>query len=257
MLQQNFKKLGVLGGMGPLATVTFMTKVIELTTAKSDQDHVPMMVSNVPQIPDRTAAIMQQGNDPFPKLLSCLRDLENGGSNLFVIPCNTAHFWYDRLKAEAKIDSISIIESVTENIHQRGFRKVGLLATDATVKAGLYPKALAAHGVDCIVPDSDIQQQVMQGIYAVKAGNLVEGRECLEAAFNALIECGAEAVIMGCTEIPVALDHLVIDKPQQCIDSLGILARACVDWYFTPQTWLRALSKPCLSPRQQKILYLN
>nr|WP_087020458.1 amino acid racemase [Thaumasiovibrio subtropicus] len=226
------RKLGILGGMGPLATVAFMQKIIELTDAVQDQGHLPMIVSNVPQIPDRTSAILNQGVDPFPMLKKHLNELESAHASLFVMPCNTAHYWHEKLSAQSKLASISIIDSVVNNIAERGLTKVGILATSATLSTRLYQSRLADEQVACVVPDGQAQEQVMAGIYAVKSGAYDKGSALLMDAFDRLRQQGAQAVILGCTEIPIALSALAKTHPEWCIDSIEVLAKACVNWYF-------------------------
>ncbi len=225
--------LGILGGMGPLATVDFMQKVIALSQATSDQEHIPMLVHNVPQIPDRSACILQGGEDPFPSLLQGLKRLENAGAQCAVIPCNTAHYWFDALQEQASIRMISIVDTVCSELALRGIRQVGLMATNATVAAGIYKKRIRKMGGHCLIPDDLAQQQVMTAIYDIKAGRLEQGAQGMEAAFNALIDQGAEAVILGCTEIPIGLANLAKQRPELCVDATELLARACVDWYYS------------------------
>ncbi|MEL4202236.1 aspartate racemase [Plesiomonas shigelloides] len=235
MQQQRARRLGILGGMGPLATVDFMRKIIQSTPAGQDQAHIPMVVANVPQIPDRTQAILDAAEDPFPALLQLLRQLEQAGATLFVIPCNTAHFWFKRLTYYSRIEAISIIDCVVGAIRRRGLRRVGLLATTATVRGGLYQQELRPLGIECVLPDALMQQKVMRGIAAVKAGDVALGQRCLFEAYQALREQGAESVILGCTEIPLALETHANAHPETVIDSLAELAQACVQWYQAPQ----------------------
>lgn len=137
MQQQRARRLGILGGMGPLATVDFMRKIIQSTPAGQDQAHIPMVVANVPQIPDRTQAILDAAEDPFPALLQLLRQLEQAGATLFVIPCNTAHFWFKRLTYYSRIEAISIIDCV-----------VALFAAAVYVVSGCWPPPLRC-AADC------------------------------------------------------------------------------------------------------------
>ncbi len=225
--------LGILGGMGPLATVDFMQKMIALSQAATDQDHIPMLVHNVPQIPDRSACILQGGEDPFPTLLQGLKRLENAGAQCVVIPCNTAHYWFEALKEQASVPMISIVDVVCNELARRGILNAGLMATNATVAAEIYKNRIHAMGGQCLVPDDLGQQQVMTAIYDIKAGRLEQGAQGMEMLFDALISEGAEAVILGCTEIPIGLASVARQKPELCVDATELLARACVDWYYT------------------------
>ncbi|WP_299735303.1 amino acid racemase [uncultured Endozoicomonas sp.] len=225
--------LGILGGMGPLATVDFMQKVVALSQVATDQNHMPILVHNVPQIPDRSACILHGGEDPFPALLKGLKRLEHAGATCIVIPCNTAHYWFDALQGETSVKMISIIDVVCREILQRGIIQTGLMATNATVAAGLYKKRIRSMGGRCINPEELTQQQLMTSIYDVKAGRLNQGSQGMEEVFNHLVGAGAEAVILGCTEIPIGLAKIARENPELCIDATELLAKACVDWYYT------------------------
>ena len=227
--------LGVLGGMGPLATVDFMQKIIALTKAGSDQEHIPMLIHNVPQIPDRSACILNGAEDPFPALLQGLKTLEASGAACVVIPCNTAHFWFERLQEHARVPMISILDCVTRIIHQKKIKNVGLMATNATVAASIYKKRIEADGGQCFAPDQEHQQILMDAIYDIKANRLETGCDKMEKVFDNLISAGADAVILGCTEIPVGLARIARQKPELCIDATELLARASIDWYYGQQ----------------------
>lgn len=224
------RKLGILGGMGPLATVEFMQKIISRTPAHNDQQHIPMLVSNNPQIPDRTAYLVDNGEDPFPALKQGMEQLQQAGAECIVMPCNTAHYWYPRLTELCHVHTISIIDSVVNEAQKRQYSTVGILATTATMMAGMYQTKLAQQHIGSVETTESEQQAVMDGIYAVKAGNVEHGKQLMLPVFEAMLERGAEAVIFGCTEIPVALAEQSLKSPQQCLDSLDILAEQCVDW---------------------------
>ena len=224
------RKLGILGGMGPLATVEFMQKIIAQTPACSDQQHIPMLVSNNPQIPDRTAFLISNGDDPYPALKQGMEQLEQAGAECIVMPCNTAHYWYPRLSNTCQVHMISILDSVVDEAKQRGYKKVGIMATTATMTTRMYETKLAQKQIAAVAPGHDQQLAVMDGIYAVKAGDVKQGHQLMKPVFDSLLEQGADAVILGCTEIPVALAEAVFNQPEQCLDSLNILAKACIDW---------------------------
>ena len=224
------RKLGILGGMGPLATVEFMQKIIAQTPACSDQQHIPMLVSNNPQIPDRTAFLINNGDDPYPALKQGMEQLEQAGAECIVMPCNTAHYWYPRLSNTCRVHMISILDSVVDEAKLRGYSKVGIMATTATMTTRMYETKLAQKQIAAVAPEQEQQQAVMDGIYAVKAGDVEQGHRLMKPVFDSLLEQGADAVILGCTEIPVALAETVFNQPGQCLDSLNILAKACIDW---------------------------
>lgn len=220
--------LGILGGMGPLATVDFMRKVIELTPAVSDQDHIPMLVVSVPQVPDRTAAILRGGESPLPVLLDGLRTLNRSGVACIAVPCNSAHHWYDDMVGASKAPILHIADAACDSLVARGIasRTVGFLGTSGVLAAGIYQNRLAARGFDCLVPDSGTQEShVMGGIYQVKAGDLSAAHELLAAAADGLRARGAGAIILGCTEIPI-----VIEDGEDVVDATRALAEASVSF---------------------------
>jgi aspartate racemase len=233
--------VGVLGGMGPAATTDFMNKIIDLTEASGDQHHVPLLVSSMPDIPDRSDHFLNGGSSPQPALVYRLRMLEKAGVACVVMPCNTAHYWFPQLKAAASVEMLSIVDVVVETVCEAGFSTVGLLATEATVMTGMYQMALEKAGIRCVVPDDAEQEDVMAGIYAMKAGDLTEARRCFEAPCRDLQLQKAEAVILGCTETPIILAKEIREKPDYFFDSSRILARATIRWYEnkTGKTLLR------------------
>ncbi|MCG7585366.1 aspartate/glutamate racemase family protein [Photobacterium sp. OFAV2-7] len=224
------RKLGILGGMGPLATVEFMQKIISRTPAHNDQQHIPMLVSNNPQIPDRTAYLISNGEDPFPVLKQGMEQLQQAGAECIVMPCNTAHYWYPRLTQLCNVHTISIIDSVVNEAKERQYRQVGVLATTATMMTRMYQSKLAQQQINALETSESEQQAVMDGIYAVKAGDVELGKQLMLPVFEAMLERGAEAVIFGCTEIPVALAEQTQARPECCLDSLDILAEQCIQW---------------------------
>ena len=225
------KILGVLGGMGPLATVDFMAKVIALTPVSRDQDHVPLMVYSIPQVPDRTKSILEGGESPLPAMLEGLRVLENAGAGCIASPCNTAHHWFDAMEGACGVELLHIVDCACASLERSGLGEgpVGLLSTAGTIAAGIYQKRLGERGYDCLVPDAaDMEALVSEGIRLVKAGTIDAARTCLEKATANLRKRGAGTVVLGCTEIPVALD----DRNAGYLDATEALAEAGVRWYF-------------------------
>lgn len=216
-----------------MATVDFIKRIVEKSPATSDQEHIPMIISNNPITPDRTKCILENGEDPISVMLDNLMSLRESGATKVVIPCNTAHFWLDRLNGSGNdVPFISIIDTVVQEALRRNMSRVGILATNATINTGIYSNALLAQGMEAIIPNSDEQAQVMKGIYAVKAGNISLGRELMEPVFNQLIEQGADGVILGCTEIPLAFDSMDESLKMKSLDSLDLLADQCVKYYY-------------------------
>lgn len=227
--------VGVLGGMGPSATVDFMRKMLEATSAATDQEHVPIIVSFIPQIPDRTEAFRGAGASPLADMVSSGRRLSAAGAGLVVIPCNTAHLWFDEIRQALCLPMLHIVDAALEDVVKRAGAtgRIGLLATDATLASGLYLKRGAprghAHRVQWFLPTpTEVLKFVTLGIAAVKGGHLQLGTELLLTATRALKARGASAVVLGCTEIPVVIDGG--NSPLPVIDATASLARRAVAW---------------------------
>ncbi|SFL72556.1 aspartate/glutamate racemase family protein [Methylobacterium pseudosasicola] len=222
--------LGVLGGMGPLATADFLAKLVRATPARRDQDHIPTLVCSAADIPDRASAILGQGPDPLPAMRAALARLEAAGATRIAIPCNTAHHWHAALQAGTALPILHIVDAVADDLAGSGLAggPVGLLATGGTLRAGLYPERLARHGFTCLSPDPDGQDAVVAAIDLVKAGQVAEAALILEAQARALAAAGCRRVVMACTEIPVALSSLDDNLAGVMVDATEALARACV-----------------------------
>ncbi|MGV7199927.1 cysteate racemase [Xanthomonas euvesicatoria] len=227
--------LGVLGGMGPLATVDFMQKLLTASNASTDQDHVPSIISSVPQIPDRTEAFRGKGSSPLGAMVECALRLKAAGVGLIVMPCNTAHLWYDEIQVRTEVPMLHIVDAAIEDaVEKVGTNAcIGLLATDATLASGLYINRRTGDSsrpaVRWMLPTAqEMLDWVMPGIRAVKAGDLVTGRKLLLEAAKALHQRGAQALVMGCTEIPVVLNDG--NAPMPTIDTTAALASRAARW---------------------------
>lgn len=222
--------VGVIGGVGPMATVYYMQRVIEMTKAGCDQDHINMLVFNDCDIPDRTAFITEQSSDnPLPVMVEDAKRLEAAGCAFVVIPCNTAHYFYDELQQAVKIPVVNIVEETIRYAKERiaDLHCVGIMATTGTIVTGTYQKYAQQAGLDAIVPDEDGQAALMHMIYdGVKAGQPV-AREDFDAVANALRARGAQCLILGCTELSVLKRDLPIDDPD-VLDSIDVLASETV-----------------------------
>jgi aspartate racemase len=226
--------VGVLGGMGPLATIDFMSKMLKATNASADQEHVPVIVSSIPQVPDRTKAFRGEGESPLAAMLDGAQRLKAAGARLLVVACNTAHLWFDDIERAIGLPMIHLVDAaIADAVVLAGpHGRIGLLGTDATLASGLYvnraPTATAER-VQWLLPTAgEVMDLVMPGIDAVKAGDLPRGRRLLGEAARSLQLRGAEAVILGCTEIPVVLDNA--DTPVPLVDATAALARRAVEW---------------------------
>lgn len=212
------KVVGIIGGMGPLATVDLMNKIISYTPAMKDQDHIHIIADNYSQIPDRTTAILGKGTDPTPYIIQSAQRLENAGADFLVIACNTAHFFFELVQKSVSIPILHMPLETARFLQENSFRKVGLLATDGTINTKLYQHSCQNYDIEVIEPDKDMQKEVMDGIYAIKGRNLEKGHFCLSKVANKLIKQGAVAIIAGCTEIPLVLrssqDICIIDPTE-------------------------------------------
>lgn len=220
--------IGVLGGMGPAATIDFMAKIVMLTPAARDQEHVPLLVHDVPQIPDRSSAIAAGSDAPFLPMLAGLMQLARGGAEVIAIPCNTAHHWHERLARSCNVPLLHIADAVVEMLGDDTGpdETVALLATSGTVRAGLYQSRFAAKHRNLLLPDVDTQALVDGAIAAVKGGDTEAGRDLAQAAAERLTEAGAGRLLLACTELPIAFagSH----HAGRTIDATEALARACV-----------------------------
>jgi len=224
--------LGVIGGMGPLATADFFRKLIDATPAKDDDEHIPVLIHSVPQVPSRPAAILRGGPSPLPALLQARDRLLDAGVTMLAMPCNTAHYWYDDLVAGCPVPFIHIVDAVTDLL-PAGARELGIVATRATLRARVFEQRLAGRCIALSAPDEATYDRAVQpAIDAVKRGATEEGGRLLEPVIAAELERGAAAVVLACTELPIALDATDSPLRTRCIDSTDALARACVRWWM-------------------------
>ncbi|WP_425956992.1 aspartate/glutamate racemase family protein [Xylanimonas sp. McL0601] len=223
--------VGVLGGVGPLATAYFLQRVVVSTEADRDQDHVDMVVLNHATIPDRTAFVLGRSDeDPAPVLANDARRLQRFGVDFLVMPCNTAHYFTQQVLDAISVPFVSIIDVTVEAALARvpGLGKAGLLATAGTVASRVYHDAFAARGVQVLTPDDADQAAISTVIYdQVKAGQPADV-DVLRAVAGRLVERGAGVVVLGCTELSVAaVDHGLLDEPP-FLDSMDQLVRATI-----------------------------
>jgi len=200
--------VGVLGGMGPEATVDFMTRMIAATPASCDQEHIRMLVDHNPGIPDRHAAIAGTGPDIGPELAAMARGLEAAGADFLVMVCNTAHAYTEAIRAAVRIPFVSIVDVVMAAVAEHPARTVGIMAADGCLQAGLYQHALAAVGREPLLWTAAEQERFMALLWRIKAGERgPEVRAGLQALAASLEFAGAELLLAGCTEIPLVLEQ--------------------------------------------------
>lgn len=224
--------LGVLGGMGPLASATFMARLTLLTPARTDQEHIPAILWSDPRVPDRTAARLGGGPDPLPWLKRGLSGLERAGAGAIVIPCNTAHGWYEEMRHATPLPILHIVDAAAEELARLGLRagRIGLMGTEGTLAMRLYQDRLDQRGYEVIVPEeAAMARLVTPAIATVKANRVAEAYEPLAEAARGLIARGARAVVLGCTEIPLGIAAGPA-LPFPVADTIDALARAAIAW---------------------------
>ena len=228
--------LGVLGGMGPLATVDFLQKLIEETPASHDQEHLPVIAYSVPQMPDRPPAIIGHGESPLPHMLAGIHTLKRAGAQAVAIACNTAHYWFDDLVQQGGLPILHIADAACAALVDTragpAVQRAGLLATQGTVAAGFYQSRFHARGIECLLSsNADQQTLVLPAIECVKRNDLAQAHALASQAARHLLDQGAQSIVLACTEIPLAIEHQTSDVSGRCIDATRALARACVAWW--------------------------
>lgn len=221
------KALGILGGMGPLATADLFTKIVRMTKAACDNGHLRIYIDDNAQIPDRTAAILAGGADPVPAMAESAQKLASIGAELLIMPCNTAHYFLPRLREHCPVPFLNMIEITAQRCRQaHGQAPAGLLATRGTIQTGVYRQALGAQGAPCVEPDEAQQALLMEAIYAVKSGR----RDLDKAAFQQMLDQmkarGAAYFILGCTELPIAAQILQLEETLE--DPTALLAQRAI-----------------------------
>lgn len=208
-----------------MATVDLFRKLVEHTQAQSDAEHIHILIDNYPQIPDRTKAVLTGDDSVVEYLAEAARRLADAGADFLIIPCNTSHCFYDALCSRVQIPVIHMIRACAEKVKALGYNKVALLATDGTVRAGIYSACFAEYGIEVLLPSEQGQKKVMQLIYdEIKAGKEVHP-QILDEERKALQQRGAQAFILGCTELPLAFPP---DGSGLFIDPTAILAEAAI-----------------------------
>lgn len=221
------KAIGIIGGMGPMATCDLMKKIIENTDAACDQEHIRLYVDSNTNIPDRTAAILRGGADPRPALTQSAVKLQAMGADLLIMPCNTAHYFVEDMRKAVDIPVLNMQQETADELRRQGITTVAVLATDGTVESGLYDQALKNVGITPVYPDKNEQKLVMSVIYDyVKAGKDYRDVDKIHAMVEHLRSQGVQGLVLGCTELPIAFAPWKAALPT--FDPTLILARAAV-----------------------------
>jgi aspartate racemase len=228
----NERVLGVLGGMGPLASAQFMVRLTLLTPATRDQDHIPTVLWSDPRVPDRTVGTQAGAADPLPWLLRGIEALKRAGCGAIAIPCNTAHGWYDAMRDAAAMPILHIVDAAASELRRMDVPRgtIGVMGTQATLAMRLYQDRLGALGWDCIVPTpAEMDRLVSPAIALVKANRIAEAYPPLAEAVRSLGARGAAAVVLGCTEIPLGI-QAGGSPGVPMVDTIDALARAAIAW---------------------------
>ena len=224
------KTVGIIGGMGPEATLDFFYKIIKATPAKKDQDHIHIIIDNFPQIPDRTAFLLGKGENPLPYILKSVKTLEKANVDVLCMPCNTAHYFVEDIRNATRLPLISIIESTLNKIKSRfkNSKNIGLLATDGTIIGRIYHKVFEVEGYKIITPSEEKQNEVMKIIYSIKAGKIEENVQTFEEIIEHMKFLGSELIVLGCTELPILLKYFKPSIP--LVDVTSCLAKEVVNF---------------------------
>lgn len=223
------RTVGMIGGLGPDATVDLFGRVVRATPARTDQEHLRILIDNHPQIPGRVAAILEGGPSPVPAMVESARLLERAGADFLVVPCNTAHYFLPEVQAAVSIPFLNLIDEVVTWLRRqpRPVRRAGLMASTGARQIELYQKPLLAAGIEPVLPPEREQQLLMDAIFGLKAGRpRSELREMALQVLDSLLLQGVDAAISGCTELPLMLDPA--DVPVLYADGNTILAEATV-----------------------------
>lgn len=208
-----------------MATADLFTKIIKLTDAKTDYDHIHILIDNYPQIPDRTRAILLGDNLPVRFLTDAAQRLEKAGADFIIIPCNTSHFFLEQVQQSVSIPILNMIEEVAKELQRQDIHCVGILATDGVLKSRLYETVLQRYGIDIRVPCPKAQKDLMSIIYDEIKANRMPHPKKIFPELDKIIDHGAEAFVLGCTELPLAFNGITKYRLFDCTD---ILARAAI-----------------------------
>lgn len=224
-----YKTLGIIGGMGPLATVKLFEKIVLNTKANCDQEHIHILIDNNINIPDRTSFILDNKNeDPRPELIASAKRLQNMGAEFLAMPCNTAHYFYEDIISEINIPLLNMIELTLQHIKENNLKikKVGLLSTEGTIKAKIYDNIFEPYDIELIKPSKENQRYITDLIYNIKEDKLETDLDGFYNTIDQMKEKGAMVFITGCTELSVALD--LYNLKGEFIDPMEILTREII-----------------------------
>ena len=221
------RTLGVIGGLGPIATAHFIELIIRMTEAQTDQEHLDMIIYNRPSIPDRTSYILDQSKpNPLPEMIRVGNALARQGAKLIAIPCMTAHYFHADLTRYIEAPIVHAIHETAAHLKKHGISRVGIMATDGTIRSKLFQQELEKHGITPVIPGEKGQKCVMSVIYDDIKANRPAGMDKFDLAARDLREAGAQAIILGCTELSLVKRDYPIGAGY--LDAMEVLARRCV-----------------------------
>ncbi|MBQ5810831.1 MAG: amino acid racemase [Clostridia bacterium] len=222
------KSLGIIGGLGPMATVYLLELITDMTDAATDQQHINSIIYNFPVIPDRTAHILDNSKpSPLPAMVEIAQKLDGMGVSVIATPCNTAHYFYDDLAKSVSVPIINVLSETTKILKEEGAKKVGIMATTGTISTRLFQNEFEKAGIDYALPDEDGQAKVMSVIYNdIKAGKEPNMGEFYQVAQN-LRDNGCDCIILGCTELSlVKRSH---NLGPGFLDTLEVISKRCIE----------------------------
>jgi aspartate racemase len=225
--------VGIIGGLGPEATIDLLRKIVKNTPAKTDEDHIPIVVYSNPKTPSRYRAILEGGESPVPYLVEAAKKLEQAGAEFLAIACNLAHYYYEDIERAVKIPVLHIVRETVSWISENySVTRVGVLAPTPTLRVGLYQKELKSAGYEPVILNGNQTKKLVdEAIYSetgIKAGYIKENAELISEALNALFKRGSEIVILACTELPLVVEFLDDDIRKRVVDPTDILAKKIV-----------------------------
>lgn len=219
--------LGIIGGMGPMATVYFMELIVRMTKAACDGEHLEMIVYNAPTVPDRTKYILGESDEsPLPRMLEIANQLKEQNVECIAIPCMTAHYFHDKL-VEVGAPVIHGIRATAMTLKNAGVTRVGIMATDGTISSGIFQREIENAGMEAVIPGKMQQKEVMNMIYEdIKAGRMPTASRFYALKEYFINEKGAQAVVLGCTELSLLKKQY--DLGEGVIDTLDVLAKTAI-----------------------------
>ncbi|GEK31746.1 aspartate racemase [Kurthia zopfii] len=227
----NKKTLGIIGGVGPLATMLLGEMIVKRTKASADQEHMHFIIDNDTRIPDRTAYILDREQpNPLPVMIQDAGKLVSVGVDVICVPCNTAHYFYDELADNTAVPILHMIRETANKVKSLQAKKVGILGTKGTLSTNLYQDSLREVGIEPVVPDDAVQDLLMEIIYDyVKAGSSIT-REMWSKVEDAIMAQGCDHVILGCTELSIVNRELSLDQDTRYVDALVTLADRTIEY---------------------------